>query len=256
MKANDQYHQFLAEYLLRQGDNCLILSQRLSSWCGNGPTLEEDLALSNIALGWLGQARMWLQYAGSLPCVARSEDELAGLRDAHEFRNVLLVEQPNENFADIQTRLFLFTSWYGLLLDSLIHSHDERIAAIAAGSAKQIAFYLQHSRRWIVRLGDGTAFSRAKLERAFEACWDFLGELFLMDDLEKTMLRYGVGCNYAVLYPIWCRHIGEVAAQAKIQLPQCAMRMQNGKQGRHSEHLVPLLMEMQYLQRSFPGSLW
>lgn len=247
---------FLAEYLLRQGDNSLILSQHLSSWCGNSPTLEEDLALSNIALGWLGQARMWLQYAGSLSTVARSEDELAGLRDAHEFRNVLLVEQPNENFADIQTRLFLFTSWHGLLLDSLTHSRDERIAAIAARSAKEIPFYLRHSSRWIVRLGDGTAFSRAKLERAFETCWDYLGELFLMDDIEKTMLRHGVGCNYSVLYPRWYRHIGEVAAQAKIQLPQRAMRVQYGKQGRHSEHLVPLLMEMQYLQRSFPGSKW
>lgn len=256
MSANDLDELRLADYLLRLGDNCLILSQRLCAWCGHGPTLEEDLALNGIALNYLGQARMWLAYAGSLGPVARSEDDLAGLRDAQEFRNVLLVEQPNVDFADLQTRLFLFDSWYGLLLASLTHSRDAKISAIAAKAAKEVAYHSRRSSHWIVLLGNGTDISRAKLERALDSCWNYVGELFLMDDLEKTMATHRIGGNYASLYPEWRAYISAIAAEANIALPVRAMRMHYGKQGRHSEHLVPLLMEMQYLPRAYPGAQW
>ncbi|GAB7537072.1 1,2-phenylacetyl-CoA epoxidase subunit PaaC [Burkholderia sp. 3C] len=256
MKTNNGFDTGLADYVLRLGDNCLILSQRLCAWCGHGPTLEEDLALSNVALDYLGQARMWLGHAGSLYPVLRGEDELAYLREAHEFRNVLLVEQPNQDFADLQMRLFLFDSWYALMLAALSHSRDAQIAAIAAKSAKENAYHLRCSSYWIVRLGGGTALSRAKLERALDACWDYVGELFLMDDLETLMFERGIGCDLAELRVKWRTYVDEVFAEAGLATPARGSLMQYGKQGQHSEHLVGLLMEMQYLQRAHPGAQW
>ncbi|AJK49485.1 1,2-phenylacetyl-CoA epoxidase subunit PaaC [Burkholderia plantarii] len=256
MKTHNGFDMGLADYVLRLGDNCLILSQRLCAWCGHGPTLEEDLALSNVALDYLGQARLWLDYAGSLHPVARGEDELAFLREAGEFRNVLLVEQPNQDFADLQMRLFLFDSWYALVLAALAHSRDAQIAAIAAKSAKENAYHLRRSSHWIVRLAGGTELSRAKLLRALDGCWEYTGELFEMDELDRAMLERGIGCNLADLHVKWQSYVKDVFDEAGIALPTGALRTQSGKRGEHSEHLVWLLMEMQYLQRAHPGAQW
>jgi ring-1,2-phenylacetyl-CoA epoxidase subunit PaaC len=256
VNRNNGYDSARAEYVLRLADNCLILAQRLCAWCGHGPTLEEDLALSNVALDYLGQARLWLSYAGELEPARRNEDELAFLRDASEFRNVLLVEQPFGDFATVQARLFLFESWYSLVLAKLGLSRDERIAGIAGKAAKEVAYHLRRSSHWMVRLGDGTDISNGKLARALQAEWPYVGELFAMDALDQDMLDRGIGCDLVAINEVWQSYLKNVLADAKLTQPDQSFSLQYGKQGTHSEHMVWLLMEMQYLQRAYPGAQW
>ncbi|WP_374347101.1 1,2-phenylacetyl-CoA epoxidase subunit PaaC [Chitinimonas sp.] len=248
--------QQLADYVLRLADNALILSQQLCAWCGHAPTLEEDLALSNVALDLLGQARLWLQYAGSQSVPPRSEDELAYWRDAQSFRNVLLVEQPNGNFADTQVRQFLFDSWHCLLLRDLSDSADKQIAAIAAKARKEASYHLRRSSEWVVRLGDGSALSHGYAQNALDHCWNHIGELFEMDALDQRMLGLRIGCDQAALHGEWLRYVQEVLAAANLQLPDSPPYLTGGKRGQHGEALVSLLMEMQYLPRTHPGAQW
>ncbi len=175
------------EYLLRLGDNCLILSQRLSEWCGHGPVLEEDIALTNIALDLLGQARFWLSYAGEVEGAGRDEDQLAFLRDSGQFRNVLLVEQPNGDYAITTARQFYFDSWHFHLLSALQKSSDARIAAIAEKAIKEVTYHLERSTDWVIRLGDGTDESHRRMQNAADELWMYTGELFEMDDLDREM---------------------------------------------------------------------
>ncbi|WP_332877199.1 1,2-phenylacetyl-CoA epoxidase subunit PaaC [Massilia sp. S19_KUP03_FR1] len=243
------------EYLLRQGDNALILSQQLSQLCGKGPALEEDMALTNVALDLLGQTRMWLGYAAELH--GGDEDTLAFLRDAHALRCCLLVEQPNGNYADTMMRQFYFDTWHYFLMQGLLASTDSRIAEIAEKSIKEVTYHLRRSGDLVVRLGDGTAESHAKIQVAADALWMFSGEMFLYDALDRAMVEAGVAPASAPLRAAFLEHVAEIFAEATLTMPDPDAWMQRGgKQGRHSEHLGFILAEMQFLQRAYPGARW
>jgi ring-1,2-phenylacetyl-CoA epoxidase subunit PaaC len=246
----------LFEYLLRLGDNALILSQRLGEWCGHGPALEEDIALTNVALDLLGQARLWLTYAGELENRGRGEDALAFLRDAKEFRNVLLVEQPNGDFAHTMARQFFFDAWHHLLLQKLSESSDERIRGIAAKALKEVTYHLRRSTDWMIRLGDGTEESQARMQRAVDSLWMYTGELFEMDAVEEEMKQSGAGCDLEQLRGPWMAEIGKIFAEATLQVPKQSWMQHGGKRGVHSEKLGYILAEMQFLQRAYPGAQW
>ena len=245
------------DYLLRQGDNALILSQQLSKLCGKGPALEEDMALTNVALDLLGQTRMWLTYAGELEGRNRSEDHLAYLRDAHEMRNCLIVEQPNGNYADTMVRQFYFDTWHYFLMHGLTTSTDPRIAEIAEKSIKEITYHLRRSGDLIVRIGDGTEDSHTKTQTAVNALWMYSGEVFIYDEIDQAMVEQGVAPAAESLRTSFMAHVAEIFAEATLSMPDPAAWMQQGgKKGRHSEHLGYILAEMQFLQRAYPGSEW
>ena len=245
------------QWLLRCGDNALILSQRLSEWCGKGPALEEDMAVTNVALDLLGQATLWLSLAAEIEGSGRDEDQLAFLRDAHAFRNVLLVEQPNGDYGDTLMRQFFFDAWHYFFLQALHHSADTRVAAIAEKSIKEVRYHLRRSGDLIVRLGDGSAESHARLQRSGDQLWMYTGELFAADALDTTMTQQGIAPDLAQLRQSWLAHVGEIFQEASLRLPDPSAWMQSGgKTGRHSEHLGFLLAEMQFLQRAYPDSTW
>lgn len=245
------------EYVLRLGDNALVLAQRLSEWCGRGPALEEDMALANVGLDLLGQARLWLSYAGELEGRGRDEDALAFLRDAGHFRNVLLAEQANGNYADTLMRQFLFDAWHAPALRELARSADPRVAEIAAKAQKEVAYHLRRSSDLVVRLGDGTAQSRQYMQAALDALWPYTGELFEGDALDRAAAESGAGFAPEALRAPWLEYVGEVCAAATLKPPPAEAWMQRGgKQGRHTEKLGYLLAEMQFLQRAYPGAQW
>jgi ring-1,2-phenylacetyl-CoA epoxidase subunit PaaC len=245
------------EYLLRQGDNALILSQQLSQLCGKGPALEEDMALTNVALDLLGQTRMWLTYAGELEGMGRDEDRLAYLRDSREFRNVLLVEQPNGDYAQTMVRQFFFDSWHYFLMRGLLSSTDKRIAEIAEKSIKEVTYHLRRSGDLVVRLGDGTDISHAKMQAAVDELWAYTGEVFIYDDIDQAMVEQGVAPAPEALRAAFLQHVSEVLAEATLSMPSPDAYMQRGgKQGRHTERLGFVLAEMQFLQRAYPGVEW
>ncbi len=257
--------RLLFEYLLRLGDSPLILAQRLGEWIGKGPILEEELATANVGLDLLGQARMWLAYAGEVEARyaerTRDEDALAFLRDAGEFRNVLLVEQPNGHYGDTLMRQFLFDTWHLLALQALARSTDARIAEIAVKSAKEVTYHADRSADWIVRLGDGTEDSHARMQGALDALWTYTGEMFVMDEVDTRLVEAGVAVDLAALRGRWEARVHAVLDDATLVAPAAGAFMQGGrgrggKQGVHSEHLGHLLPEMQFLQRAYPGASW
>lgn len=245
------------EYLLRQGDNALILSQQLCQLCGKGPALEEDMALSNVALDLLGQTRMWLTYAGELEGKGRDEDRLAFHRDAHDYRNCLLVEQPNGSYAEVMMRQFLFDTWHYFLMDGLTRSSDARIAEIAQKSIKEVTYHLRRSGDLVVRLGDGTDTSHARMQAALDELWMYSGEMFLYDAVDNAMVEQGVAPAIEPLRKNCLDHLAEVLNEATLTMPPVDAWMQRGgKQGRHTERLGYILAEMQFLQRAYPGAQW
>ena len=245
------------DYLLRLGDTTLVLAQRLCEWVGKGPALEEDMALANTALDLLGQARLWLAYAGEVEGLGRDENQLAFLRDAHQFRNPLLVEQPNGSYADTIARQFLFDSWHLLLLQTLTRSADERIAAIAEKAIKEVTYHLRRSRDLVVRLGDGNEESHQRMQDAFDALWMYVGELFEADEVDAVLDAQAIASDVSALREPWLAQLRETFAQATLTLPDPDAWMQKGgKQGRHTEHMGYLLAEMQFLQRAYPGAQW
>ncbi len=244
------------KYVLRLGDNVLILGQRLGEWCGHGPVLEQDIAMTNIALDLIGQARSYLQYAAQLENKRRSEDDLAFLRQAHEFYNLLLTEQPNENFANTITRQFLFDAFHYYLLEELINSSDEQLAAIAAKSLKEVTYHLRYSSEWVIRLGDGTAVSHQKMQAALDDLWMFSGEALVPDDVDRQMVAAGIGPDLQRLQPQVENHINDVLREATLTPPNNNWMQSGGKQGRHTEHLGYILADMQFLQRAYPGLEW
>ncbi|NMK46677.1 1,2-phenylacetyl-CoA epoxidase subunit PaaC [Achromobacter sp. Bel] len=250
----------LFEYLLRLGDSSLILSQRLGAWTGHGPILEEDLALTNTALDLLGQARMWLTLAGEVEGAGRDEDALAYHRDAHQFHNVLLVERANGNYADTMARQFLFDVWHYFLLQRLAQSSDERVAGIAAKSIKEVTYHVRRSSDLVVRLGDGTAESHAKMQVAIDDAWRFTGELFADDAVDQDVASRGIGCELAALRQPWLAHVREVLEEATLTVPDETaanhLAYRGGRQGKHTEELGYVLAEMQYLPRAYPGATW
>jgi ring-1,2-phenylacetyl-CoA epoxidase subunit PaaC len=246
----------LFEYLLRLGDNALILGHRLSEWCGHSPALEEDLALSNVALDLIGQTQLWLSLAGEVEGKGRDADKLAYLRDARDFRNVLLVEQPNTDFAVTMARQFYFDAWHYLLLRELTSSKDPRIAEIAAKGLKEVTYHLERSRDWILRLGDGTEESHRRMQTAMDDLWMYTGELFESDEIDQAMAQEGLGPDLAPLHEPWLGLIRATAEEATLTLPQPGWAQKGGKRGIHSEHLGFILADLQFLQRAYPNATW
>jgi ring-1,2-phenylacetyl-CoA epoxidase subunit PaaC len=244
-------------FLTRMGDNALILSQQLAKLCGKGPALEEDMALANVALDLIGQARLWLGYAAEVEGAGRDEDKLAFLRDAHDFHNVLLVEQPNGNYADTLMRQFFFDTWHYFRLQSLCESTDARIAEIAQKSIKEVTYHIRRTGDLIVRLGDGTEESHRKVQDAANDLWMYTGELFEDDAVEQTLAADGTIAPAAVLRQPWLDHVARIFAEATLDMPSPdAWMQQGGLHGRHTEQLGYILAEMQFLQRAYPASQW
>ncbi len=243
-------------YVLQLGDNVLILSHRLSEWCGHGPVLEQDIALTNIALDLLGQARLLLSYAGEIEGKGRSEDDLAYFRDAHQFRNVLLVEQPNRDWAHTIVRQFFFDAYHYYHYQALLHSADERLSAIAQKAVKEVTYHLRYSSEWTIRLGDGTEESHRRMQAAVDELWMFTGELTTPNEVEKQAAATGVGPDLAEIRSLWEAKVGDVLREATLQVPSNRWMQSGGKDGRHTEHLGYILAEMQFLQRAYPGLTW
>ncbi len=250
----------LVEGLLRLGDNALMLSQRLSVWCGHGPALEEDIAMTNVALDLLGQARLWLTLAGQIEGAGRDEDRLAYHRDAAQFRNALLVERPDTDYAHTIVRQFFFDVWHYFLLQELAVSSHAEIAGVAAKSLKEVTYHVRRSSDVVVRLGDGTEESHRRMQLAIQALWPYVGELFVDDAVEQAWSAHGWGPLMQTLQPEWLSHVGEVLLEAKLEMPAPELAVfeafRGGKTGRHTEQLGLLLAEMQFLQRAYPGAKW
>jgi ring-1,2-phenylacetyl-CoA epoxidase subunit PaaC len=249
--------QSLIEYTLHLADNALILGHRNSEWTGFGPILEQDIALSNIALDLIGQARNFYQYAARLdgrPEV--TEDTLAYLRDAWDYRNCLLVEQNNGDWAKTILRLFLFSTYQFYFYRRLQQSQDRELAAIAEKSYKEVTYHLRWSSEWVIRLGDGTDESQRRMKEALDQLWKFTGELFVPADYEKLLAEKGIAADLTALRPQWEERVEAVFQQAGLTKPVAAWEQTGGKQGRHTEHLGYLLAEMQFLQRAYPGCEW
>jgi ring-1,2-phenylacetyl-CoA epoxidase subunit PaaC len=246
----------LFPFVLQLADTSLILAHRLSEWCGHGPILEQDLAMANIALDLLGEARSYYQYAAELEGKGRTEDDLAYLRSAVEYRNPLLVEQPNNDFAHTILRQFLFDNFHYHLLKALKNGPDTHLAAIAEKSIKEAIYHLKWSSEWVIRLGDGTDESRKRLDKAISTLWRFAGELTTPTAAETALQEIGVLPDYAALLAAMQAHTESVFAQANVPLPAPAFAQLGGKTGRHSEHLGYLLSELQYMQRTYPGLTW
>ncbi|MBC8946161.1 1,2-phenylacetyl-CoA epoxidase subunit PaaC [Xenorhabdus indica] len=254
------FNDNLANYVLRLGDSPLILAQRLCEWCGHAPELEIDLALSNIGLDLLGQARHFLGYAAMLYETNHGtnvdEDKLAFGREEREFRNLLLVEQPNGGFNDTLARQFFIDAYHVLLYQALGQSQDPQLAAISNKSLKEVKYHLRFSRGWMIRLGDGTEQSHEKMQNSVNQLWRFTGELFHCDEVEQQLAETGIAIDPRTLYEPWQQIVKETFAQATLDIPQDIPYRQGGKQGQHTEHLGYILAEMQFLQRTYPDCNW
>jgi ring-1,2-phenylacetyl-CoA epoxidase subunit PaaC len=258
------HHKSLFEYLLRLGDTDVVLAQRLGEWIGHGPVLEEDIALANVGLDLIGQGRLWLTLAGQVEArptgIGRTEDQLAFLRDGKSFRNLQLVEMPNGDFAATMARQFYFDHAHLLLLRALAKSAEPRIAEIAAKAVKEVTYHAQRSADWVIRLGDGTAESHARMQKALDALWPYTGEMFMTDAVDAELIDAGIGADAASLREPWLGAVQAVLHEATLALPDGAWMHgangRGGKQGVHTEHLGHLLAEMQHLQRAYPGAQW
>ncbi|NNM96562.1 MAG: phenylacetate-CoA oxygenase subunit PaaC [Candidatus Dormibacteraeota bacterium] len=246
----------LQVYALYLGDDCLILSHRLAELAAHAPEFEEDVALSNLALDLLGQARALLTYAGVVEAAGRDEDALAYGRDDREFHNLLLVEQPNFDFAHTIVRQLFFASYQLALYRRLEHSQDLTLAAVAAKGAKEASYHRDHARLWTVRLGDGTKESHSRMEAAVGFLWPFTGELFQPDPITQRLVAAGIAADPAALEPVWRAQIDQTFAEAGLGHPVELGIRQGGRSGLHSEHLGHLLSEMQHLHRSHPNASW
>lgn len=246
----------IATYALRLGDDSLILGQRLSEWCGHAPALEVDLSLANVALDQVGQATHFLNLAGELEGEGRDGDALAFRRDVMDFTNCLLVEQPNGDFAQTIARQLLFSHYQELLFTALTALKNATIAAIAAKAVKETSYHATLASDWVIRLGDGTDESKARMVAGLDWMWRFADELFLMDDVDAAALNAGVGVDKAALRPAWNARIDATLAEATLVRPAPRRATTGGRIGRHSEHLGHLLSDMQFLQRAYPGATW
>lgn len=246
----------LFKFLLRKADDSLILGHRLSEWCGHGPILEEDIALTNIALDLIGQATELYKYAATVEGKGRTEDDLAFLRLEKEYKNVLLVEQPNGDFGKTIARQFFFDHFENLLYEELTKSKDEHLAAIAAKTILEIRYHLRHSSEWMIRLGDGTEESSERVQRSVNDLARFTDELFYQDEVDEILIKEGIIPDIKKLKPEFEKSIGAVLSEATLTLPENNWQLGGGREGRHSEHLGFLLTELQYMQRTYPGMEW
>lgn len=244
------------EFALRMGDNCLVLGQRVSEWCGHAPVLEEDIALANTALDLIGQTQFWLGLAGELEGKGRSADDLAFRRDVREFRNCLLVEQTNGDFGRTLMRQFLFDAWHYPMLQGLTESKNERIAEIAAKSVKEAAYHLDRSSDLIIRLGDGSQESHDRMQAALDELWRYSGELTTPDAIDEALAEKEIAPDLSKLRIAYETYVSTVLKEARLLAPEGAFMHTGGKAGIHGEALGYMLSEMQYLQRAFPGAQW
>ncbi|HET6467709.1 MAG TPA: 1,2-phenylacetyl-CoA epoxidase subunit PaaC [Geminicoccaceae bacterium] len=246
----------LLAYTLRLADDALVLGHRLSEWTGSAPLLEEEMALANMGLDLIGQARALYAYAGEVEGKGRSEDDLAFLRDEGEFTNLLLVEQPNGDFARTMARQLLYAAFARPFWQTTTGSRDATLAAIAAKAEKEMAYHVRHSGEWLIRLGDGTAESHERAQAALGELWPCTGELFETDDTARALIEEGIAADPAPLRPVWEETVGHVLAEATLARPPDGWMQSGGRAGRHSEHLGPMLAVMQVLPRRHPGARW
>jgi ring-1,2-phenylacetyl-CoA epoxidase subunit PaaC len=253
---NDETRAALVEYLQRHGDDRLVLGHRLSEWCGHAPILEEDIALANIALDFVGQATLLLGLAGQLEGQGRDADALAYFREVVEFRNLQLAELPKGDFGFTIVRQLLFDAYDVPFLEALQRSVHTELAGIAAKAYKEARYHLRHSAEWVIKLGDGTEESHQRVQSALDELWRFTGELFTMDDIDRELVTAGLAPDLVALEPRWRERVTAVVRQATLTLPDLAPAMLGGRRGRHTEHLGHLLAELQIVARSFPGATW
>ena len=246
----------LYEYLLMLGDNSMILGHRLSELCGHGPSLETDIALTNISLDLFGQVRHYFQYAAEIKGEGKSEDDIAFLRYVNEYRNVLLVEQPNTDFAYIITRQFFFDAYHLPLLEMLTQSTNKQIAAIAQKSLKEVKYHFRFSSTWMKRLGDGTELSQRKMQEAVDYLYPYVGELFKETEIEKEMKESGIGADLNLVQSACEQSLNTVLEEANLTIPEVKWVHSGGKKGIHSEHLGFVLSDLQYMQRAYPKMAW
>jgi ring-1,2-phenylacetyl-CoA epoxidase subunit PaaC len=245
------------EFLCRMGDNALVLGHRVSEWCGVAPVLEEDIALANVALDLIGQTQLWLGLAGEVEGEGRDADKLAFHRDVWDFRNVLLVEQPNGDFGQTMMRQFLFDAWHLAQLTALIDSSDKEISAIAEKSAKEVTYHLERSSDTVIGLGDGTEESHRRMQAALDLLWPYVGEMFLGDDVDAAMVEAGIAPEPESLRASYDQLVGDTLVAATLAKPEDDFAHKGGKSGaRHSEHLGHMLTQMQWLQRAYPDATW
>lgn len=246
----------LFEYILRLGDDSLILGHRLSEWCGHGPILEEDIAMTNIALDLIGQTNSLLSYAGEVEGKGRNEDQLAFLRFDKDYRNSLLVEQPNGDFGVTMMRQFLFDAYRLPLFEMLQGSADEKLSAIAEKSLKETRYHLKHSSEWIIRLGDGTEESHNRVQLALDTLWRYTADLFCSDEVEKDLVAKGIAPNSEDVKKRWLEIVQNVLKEATLSIPSNNWKFEGGRIGKHSEYLGYILAELQYMQRAYPNMEW
>jgi ring-1,2-phenylacetyl-CoA epoxidase subunit PaaC len=243
-------------YVLRIADSCLIHGQRLAEWCGHAPVLEEDIALTNIALDHIGQARLALTLAGQLEGQGRDEDALAFRRIERDYRNVAMLELPNGDFARTVLRCFLWSTFMNLLWAALADSSQAQLGAIAQKSLKETRYHQRHSADWVVRLGDGTDESHRRMARALADLWPYTAEWFTPDDIDAAASRSSLGPDWQTLRSAWLAQVKPVLDEARLAAPPDTPFVSTGKRGVHTEHMGLLLAEMQSLQRAFPGAVW
>ncbi|WP_109683248.1 1,2-phenylacetyl-CoA epoxidase subunit PaaC [Xanthomarina spongicola] len=249
-------HENLYKYIIGIADNSLILGQRMGELCGHGPSLETDIACTNISLDLFGQVRSYYQYAAKIAGDNRTEDDIAMLRKEREYVNVLLVEQPNTDFAYIMTRHFLFDMYHYMFLQELQKSQDLTLSAIATKSIKEVSYHLRFSTDWIKRLGDGTEESHSKMQNAIDDLWTYTDELFHLTDADKAMVKAGVGVDVTKLKDTYYTKVSEILQEATLEVPESKYFQKGGKQGIHTEHMGYLLAELQYMQRAYPNMEW
>lgn len=249
--------EVLIDYVLHLADNSMIIGQRNSEWCGHGPVLEQDIALTNIALDLIGEARSLYQYAARLKDDGSTEDSLPFLRDVPRFRNILLVEYPNTDWAYTIVRQFFYDVFHYHLNKQLLESsNDNNLKEIAAKTIKESAYHLKWSSEWVIRLGDGTETSKMKMQKAVNDLWDYTGEMFLASETEKLAFEAGFGADLKLLEQIWKHKVAEILEEATLSIPASDFTHKGGKTGIHTEHLGYILAEMQFMQRAYPGMEW
>jgi ring-1,2-phenylacetyl-CoA epoxidase subunit PaaC len=246
----------LLNLVLRRADDALILGHRLSEWCGHAPMVEEDIALANIALDLIGQARSLYDYAAQVDDSGLTEDHFAYRREQHQYRNCLLVEQPNGDFAGTIVRQVLFSTFMDLYWREMMNSRDETLAAIAAKAEKETAYHLRHSAEWLIRLGDGTDESHERAEAALDELWTYTGELFEMDEIERDLAQSGIAADASMLEDSWRKRIEPILSEATLTIPNPAWMQSGGRSGCHTEHLGYILADLQFLQRAHPEAVW
>lgn len=246
----------LIDYTLHLADNTLILGHRNSEWCGHGPVLEQDIAITNISLDLIGQARNFYQYAAILIGNGCSEDTLACLRDANEFKNCLLVEQPKGDWAITILRQFFFSTYQFYLYQQLQNSKDEQLAAIAVKSLKEVTYHLRWSSEWVIRLGDGTDESHGRILKALDVLWSYTDELFIPVSYEQQAANSGIGADISSLKNKWQKKVNEVFSEATLVIPVNSNKHIGGKEGKHTDNLKEILTDLQFMQRTYPNSEW